>query len=135
MSEEMDTFEPSEQSMPSMDVGINEDDKLCALLSYLLWPLGSILVAVMEDKKARPFIKYHAIQATGLGVAVWVLIVILACVLGAITFFIGGLGACCGIVPVLSMFYYAYLAYQGDYFEIPYLTDLMAKQGWLERPV
>jgi uncharacterized membrane protein len=135
MSEEMDTFEPSEQPMPSMDVGINEDDKLWALLSYLLWPLGSILVAVMEDKKARPYIKYHAIQATGLGVAVWVLIVILACVLGAITFFIGGLGACCGIVPVLAMFYYAYLAYQGDYFEIPYLTDLMAKQGWLERPV
>lgn len=132
MSEEMDTLE---QPMPAMDMGITADDKLWALLSYLLWPLGSILVAVMEDKKARPYIKYHAIQATGLGVAVWVLSMILACVLGAITFFIGGLGACCGVAPVLAMFYYAYLAYQGDYFEIPYVTDFMVKQGWLERPV
>lgn len=134
MAEEMGTSEQPEQPMPSGDVGITDDDKLWALLSYLLWPLGSILVASMEDKKARPYIKYHVIQATGLGVVVWVLIVILACVLGALTFWAVGLGACCGFLPVLAMFYYAYLAYQGDYFEIPYLTDFMVQQGWLERP-
>ena len=125
MAEEMGT---------PVDVSITEDDKLWALLCYLLWPLGSILVALMEDKKARPYIKYHAIQATGLGVAVWVLIIILACILGVITFWAFGLGAFCGFLPVLVLFYYAYMAYQGDYFEIPYLTDFMAQQGWLEKP-
>jgi uncharacterized membrane protein len=122
-----------EMEMP-VDLGITEDDKLWALLCYLLWPLGSILVALMEDKKARSYIKYHAVQAGGLGVALWVLSVILVCVLAAITFFIGGLGGCCGLLPVLALFYYAYMAYQGDYFEIPYLTDFMVQQGWLEKP-
>jgi len=131
MAEEMETFE---QPVPSGDLDITEDDKLWGLLCYLLWPLSVILVALMEDKKARPYVKYHAIQSTGLGVVAWVLVVILACVLGAITFWALGLGACCGIVPVLAMFYYAYLAYQGDYFDIPYLTDLMVQQGWLEKP-
>jgi uncharacterized membrane protein len=126
MAEEMETFD--------VDVNVTEDDKLWALLSYLLWPLGSILVALMEDKKARPYIKYHAVQAAGLGVVVWVLVVILACVLGAITFFLAFLGACCGFLPILVLFYYAYLAYQGDYFEIAYLTDFMVGQGWLEKP-
>ena len=131
MAEDMETFE---QPMPSVDLDITDDDKLWGLLCYLLWPLSAILVALMEDKKARPYIKYHAIQSTGLGVVVVALIVILSCVLAAMTFFLGGLGGCCGIVPVLAMFYYAYLAYQGDYFDIPYLTDLMVQQGWLEKP-
>jgi uncharacterized membrane protein len=119
----------------SEEMGITADDKLWALLSYLLWPLGSILVAVMEDKKARPYIKYHAIQATGLGVVVWVAIAVLACILGVISFWALGLGALCGFLPVLAMFYYAYLAYQGNYFEIPYLTELMVRQGWLKKSV
>jgi uncharacterized membrane protein len=124
MAEEMGT---------PVDVNITEDDKLWALLCYLFWPLGSILVTLMEDKKARPYIKYHAVQAGGLGVALWVLAFILACILAAITFFIGGLGGCCGSLPLLALFYYAYLAYQGDYFDIPYLTDFMVQQGWLEK--
>lgn len=132
MAEEMETFE---QPVSPGSTNITDDDKLWALLSYLLWPLGSILVAVMEEKKARPYIKYHAVQAAGLGVVVWVLTMILACVLGAVTFFIGGLGACCGFLPVLALFYYAYLAYQGDYFEIQYLTDFMVQQGWMEKPL
>jgi uncharacterized membrane protein len=123
------------EEMGTIDVNITDDDKLWGLLCYLLWPLSAILVALMEDKKARSYIKYHAIQSTGLGVAVGVLIIVLSCILGAVTFFIAGLGACCGVVPVLAMFYYAYLAYQGDYFEIPYLTEFMVKQAWLEKPV
>ena len=136
MAEEMETFEQPEQPEPPVQpvsseaMGITEDDKLWALLSYLLWPLGSILVALMEDKKARPYIKYHAVQAAGLGTVLVVVAVILACVLGVITF---GLGACCGVIPLLPLIYYAYLAYQGDYFDIPYLTELMAQQGWLEK--
>jgi uncharacterized membrane protein len=133
MAEEMETFEQPEQPVSSEAVGITDDDKLWALLSYLLWPLGSILVALMEDKKERPYIKYHAIQAAGLGVALLVLALILACILGAITFFLGGIGGCCGFLPLLALFYYAYLAYQGDYFDIPYLTDFMAQQGWLQK--
>ena len=46
----------AEEMGAPVDMGINEDDKLWGLLCYLLWPLGPILVALMEDKKARPYI-------------------------------------------------------------------------------
>jgi hypothetical protein len=62
-----------------------------------------------------------------------VLALILACILGVLTFFLGGIGGCCGVLPLLALFYYAYLAYQGDYFDIPYLTEFMTQQGWLEK--
>ena len=44
---------------------ITDDDKLWALLSWLFWPIA-IIVLLLEDKKQRPFIKYHAIQALAL---------------------------------------------------------------------
>ena len=62
----------------------------------------------------------------------WVLIAVLACILGVVTL---GIGACCGFFPILALVYYAYLGYQGDYFEIPLLTDFMVQQGWLEGSV
>jgi len=126
--------EVAEEMGTPVDVSITEDDKLWALLCYLLWPLGSILVALMEDKKERPYIKYHAVQAAGLGVVLLVLAFIVGCILAVITFWAAFVGGCCGFVPFLALLYYAYMAYQGDYFDIPYLTDFMTQQGWLEKP-
>jgi len=38
---------------------INSDDKLWAALGYPI-ALIALVVLFMEDKKSRPFIKYHA---------------------------------------------------------------------------
>ena len=118
---------------------INDNDKLIAALSYPIWFIA--LVPLLTEGKNRPFQKYHAVQSLVLNIALWIIIMLLVCilsvVLGAVTFFLAGLGAICGLCPMLLWlitFYYAYLAYQGKYFEIPVLTDFIVKQGWVQKP-
>ena len=101
---------------------IDSNDKLWAALSY---PIGiiAIVILLVESMKERPFQKYHAVQA----LAVNVILVILTIVLGWTVVL-----AC---VPMLLWFvtlYWAYKAYQGEYFEIPGLTPFLKGQGWLE---
>ena len=82
----------------------------------------ALVILLVEDMKNRPFQKYHAVQA----LAVNVVIVILSIVLGWTVIL-----AC---LPVLLWFvtlYWAYKAYQGEYFEIPALTGFLKGQGWL----
>lgn len=97
----------------TMDV--SSDDKLWAALSYIFFPLISIILLVMEEKKARPFIKYHAVQSLVIGIVMWI---IAAVTLG------------CGAILFLIMFYWAYKAYQGEMFEIPVVSNFIKNQGW-----
>jgi uncharacterized membrane protein len=109
---------------------ITDNDKLMAALSYPI-PLVAIIILLAEDMKSRPFQKFHAVQALAANIVLWVVIVLLGCILGAITFFIGGL---CGFATILLWFitlYWAYEAYQGKYFEIQWLTEFLKKQNWL----
>ena len=48
---------------------LTSDDKLWAMLAYILTPIVPIIVMLMEDKKNRPFIKAHNAQALVIGVA------------------------------------------------------------------
>ncbi len=101
---------------------IDSNDKLWAALSY---PIGiiALVILLVESMKERPFQKYHAVQA----LAVNIILVILSIVLGWTVVL-----TC---VPVLLWFvtlYWAYKAYQGEYFEIPGLTPFLKGQGWLE---
>jgi uncharacterized protein len=101
-------------SSPSSD--ITSDDKLWALLGYLV-PIIPIIVLLMEDKKNRPFIRFHAFNSLAL--------LVLEVVLGAVT---------AGILGCLIWIYAIYLgvmAYQGKWTPIPVLTDFMKKQGWI----
>jgi uncharacterized membrane protein len=100
---------------------INDQDKLMSALSY---PIGivAIIILLVEDMKSRPFQKYHAVQA----LAVNIVLLVLSIVLGWTVIL-----AC---VPLLLWFvtiYWAIKAYQGEYFEIPVLTDFLKNQGWL----
>ncbi|MCS6907367.1 MAG: hypothetical protein RML93_05725 [Anaerolineales bacterium] len=95
---------------------ITSDDKLWAALSYIFSPIVPIILLLMEDKKSRPFIKYHAVQA----IAAFIVIFVIATVT---------LG--CGSIVVLVMFYWAYKAYQGEYVEIPIITNFIKNQGWV----
>jgi hypothetical protein len=58
-------------------------------------------------------------------------------VLAAATAGLGSIITVCvpflGVVPWAVSIYYGIQAYQGKYVEIPYLTDFMVKQGWLEK--
>jgi uncharacterized membrane protein len=109
---------------------ITENDKLMAAISYPI-PLLAIIILLVEDMKSRPFQKFHAVQSLAANIALWAIIIILACILGLVTFFIAGCGA---FLPLLLWFitlYWAYLSYQGQYFDIPVVTDFIKNQGWV----
>jgi uncharacterized membrane protein len=109
---------------------ISDNDRLLAALSYPIF-LVAIVILIAEDMKNRPFMKYHAVQALAVNIALWLGVMVLSCLLGALSFFLGGI---CGLVPVLLWLftlYWGYEAYQGKYFEIPWLTDFLKGQNWL----
>ena len=116
---------------PTAQEEITENDKLMAALSYPV-PLAGIIILLAEDLRSRPFQRYHAIQSLAANVVLWVIIAILACILAAVTFFLAGCGGFLPLLLWLATFYGAYLAYQGQYFEIPIITDFLRNQGWIE---
>ena len=54
-----------------MNTDITSDDKLWAALGYPIFIIALIML-FMEEKKNRPFIKFHAVQALALNVVLWV---------------------------------------------------------------
>jgi len=98
---------------------ITSDDKLWALLCYLLSPwLSLVILLFLQDKKERPFLKYHYMQALAWGVVWYVLgILVIGCFLSPIA--------------LIGSIYFGVKAYQGEYVVIPLLTDFMKKQGWI----
>ncbi len=98
---------------------ITSDDKLWAALAYFFSPIVPIILLLMEDKKNRPFIKAHNVQALVMGIVLSVVGVPIA----AVT-----LG--CGSLIFLVMWFWAYKAYQGEYVNIPIVTDFVKNQGW-----
>ncbi len=51
--------------------GVTSDDKLWSALGYPI-PILPIIALLMEEKKNRPFIKFHAVQSLILNVVLWV---------------------------------------------------------------
>ncbi len=99
---------------------ITSDDKLWAALSYAFSPLIPLILMLMDDKKERPFIKFHAVQSLVVGIILFVIVPIIA------IFTLG-----CGSIVWFIMFYWAYKAYQGEIFDIPIITDFIKGQGWV----
>ncbi|NWF64679.1 MAG: hypothetical protein HXY38_10270 [Chloroflexi bacterium] len=93
---------------------ITSDDKLWAMLSYLL-PIIAIVVLLMEDKKARPYIKFNAVQSLVAAVAVSIIATV---TLG------------CGGILGFAFLWWAYQAYQGQDVRIPVISDFIRNQGW-----
>ena|SRR5689334_25427172 len=102
---------------------VTSDDKLWALLAYVLSPIVPIIILLMEDKKNRPFIKAHNMQAL-----IWGLVnLVLGTILSGVLFFC--FGAPSIIIWAIGV-YWGYQAYQGKLVNIPVITDLVKNQGW-----
>ncbi len=95
---------------------ITSDDKLWALLSWLIWPVG-IVMLLMDDKKVRPFIKYNAVLSLAYAVPLTIL--------GSIT--VGCLYALGAIYAVVL----AIQSFQGKWVTVPFLSDFIKNQGWV----
>jgi uncharacterized membrane protein len=104
------------EEMVEAPVGSDEitaDDKLWALLSYIFCPLIGIIVLLLEDKKDRPFVKYNAVISIILGILVFVLS-----------------WACIGLLVWFYALYLGVKSYQGEWVEVPVISDLVRNQGW-----
>ena len=109
----------SEANVPPEE--ITSDDKLWSALAYIFTPIVPIIILLLEDKKNRPFIKAHNMQALVLGAVLWVINVGLSFVL---------IGFCTGLLTIALMIYYAVKAYKGEMVTIPVVTDFIKKQNW-----
>ena len=111
----------SQEPMQEPTTDVTSDDKLWAALAYVFTPLVPIIVMLMEDKKNRPFIKAHNMQALVWGIAFYVIVTITSAFL---------IGLCIWPIGVLVQLYWAYQAYQGNMVNIPFLSDFVKNQGW-----
>ncbi len=124
MAEELNQEVPEAPVTPGSG-DVTENDKLWAMLSWIPW-FGWILALVaifMEPQKDRPFIRYHAIQS-----------LIANAVLAVISIVLGFTVILACIAPFLwlVLIYPAAMAYQGEWLEIPVLTDFCKEQGWIQ---
>jgi uncharacterized membrane protein len=101
-------------SQEPMQSDITSDDKLWAMLGYIL-PIIAIIVLFMEDKKNRPFIKFNAVQS--------LVVTVVLTILATVTFGCGG-------ILFLLMLWWAYQAFQGQDVNIPLISDFIRNQGW-----
>jgi len=104
-----------------MPEAVTDDDKLWAALAYVFTPLVPVILMLMEDKKNRPFIKAHNSQALVWGVVMFILTFVLSFAL---------IGICVGLAAFGVQLYWGYKAYQGEYINIPVVSDFVKNQGW-----
>jgi uncharacterized protein len=100
---------------------ITSDDKLFVLLAYIFSPLVPVIILFLQDKKERPFIKAHNMQALVVGV-----LEILLSILVGWTFVL----ACIPFIIWLVMVYWGIQGFQGKYVNIPVITNFVKNQGW-----
>jgi uncharacterized protein len=102
---------------------VTSDDKLWALLSYLLTPIVPLIIMFgMPDKKDRPYLRYHYMQALIWGVIGYVLIFVTSFII---------IGICVAPLFAVATIYFGVKAYQGAYVTIPVLTNFAKNQGWM----
>ncbi|HEY88512.1 MAG TPA: DUF4870 domain-containing protein [Thermoflexia bacterium] len=111
-----------EQPDMAPDMNVTDDDKLWALLSWIFAPLIPLVVLLLEDKKSRPFIKYHAMNALVFSVIGYAISTILSAVV---------IGCFIGVAVLIYQIYLAIQAYKGEWVTVPVLTDFIKGQGWI----
>jgi uncharacterized membrane protein len=105
-------------NMPPGPDEVTSDDRLWALLGYL-FPLIALIVLLMEGKKDRPFIRWHAVTALMLAVITFIL----------------SITACLWVLPYGYGIFLGVQAYQSSQWsEAPFLTDFAQQQGWIAKP-
>ena len=109
------------QDAPHSDMEVSDDDKLWAALSWI--PFFGVIIAVfvllVEPQKGRPFIRFHAVQSIGAN--------ILIAIASAIFIWTACLPVLFGLVTIFP----AIKAYQGEWLELPWMTQFCKSQGWI----
>jgi uncharacterized membrane protein len=103
------------------DMEVSDDDKLWAALTWI--PFFGVILAIfmllVEPQRGRPFIRYHAVQSIGANIIISIV---------SLPFvWTGCLPGLFGLVTIIP----AIKAYQGEWLELPWLTQFCKSQGWI----
>jgi len=106
---------------PAPEPGVTSDDRLWVVLCFLLTPILPLVTLFLENKKDRPFIKYHTVPTLILGVVEGIVVAILSWI---------PVVQC--IVPFIYIIniIYALKANKGVNTDIPVITNFAKAQGW-----
>jgi uncharacterized membrane protein len=107
--------------MENQPMEVTNDDKLWALLAYVLTPIVPVIIMLMEDKKNRPFLRAHNAQALAVGVINLLIGVLLSWTVVL---------ACVPLLIWIACIYWGIQAYNGKLVEIPVVTNFVKQQGW-----
>lgn len=111
----------SEQLIPTAPPEATDDDRMWVLLSFLFTPIIPVLMLVLDEKKSRPFIKYHAIPTLILGIVEVIVVFILS--------LIPVIRCLTPIIWIINLIY-GLKAYKGVLTDIPVVTAFSKGQGW-----
>jgi uncharacterized membrane protein len=100
---------------------VTSDDRLWVVLCFLIAPLLPLITLFLDNKKDRPFIKYHTVPTIILGVVEGILIAILQ--------FIPIVGCIAPLIWIINVIY-AIKANKGVNVDIPVITKFAQGQGW-----
>jgi uncharacterized membrane protein len=113
------TTPPVPPTAPVSDV--SSDDRLWVVLCFLFTPLIPVITLFLDDKKNKPFIKYHNVPALILGIVIGIAIGLLT-----IIPFVGCISPLLWIINII----FAVKAYKGVNVDIPVITNFSKQQGW-----
>lgn len=107
-----------------------KDSPILAAVSYFFGSLISLIIYLLE--KEDKWLRFHALQSLLFDIAFYVVYLVLFALAFVAIFATLGIGIIC-IFPVFLIFpvyfilkiWWAYRAYKGDYFEVPYLAKII----------
>ena len=113
---------PNEPTPEVISSDVSSEDRLWVLLCFLLAPLLPLITLFLDDKKNKPFIKYHTVPTLILGIAE----AIVATILGMIPI----VGCFTPLLYIINVVY-GVKAYKGVNTDIPVITNFAKQQNWL----
>ena len=97
------------------------DENMAGLLCYALgWLLGLVFLLLEKDSK---FVKYHGLQS----LIIFLGLTVVSMIVGRIPV-INLLSPILGLAGFVAWIYTMVKAYQGEWTEIPYISDIVKKQ-------
>jgi len=117
--------------------GTAMSSNVAGLLTYILGFITGIIFLVIEPYKNDKFVRFHAFQSIFFNVALivfWIAYTILSSILGFVS--LGILALVMGLVGLLIALailaywiFLMYKAYNYQYYKVPFIGDLAAKQA------
>ncbi len=122
MSENQVNENNEEEAANSTKTSSGLDQNIAGLLTYVAWFITGIIFLLIE--KENRFVRFHALQSIFVSVGFMVLYVLS----GMVPFLGWMVGLILTPVQLILWIFLMIKAYQGQYFKLPWIGDMVEKQ-------